>query len=361
VYHKTNTDGSISPQVNSAFPDMKGLVASIHALGLRAGWYLNDCLSYCFRLGDTCGDECNAGDVAAMLEFNFDSLKLDGCSAQHNTSLWASLLASSSVGPRVLLENCHNSGNPTKPIAEGGCPDYHTFRTSTDIRNTYGSWIGNAQSVLPFLADGRHGPTCWAYSDMAMVGVQGDINGASFPPSLTEQRTHYGLWAILSVPITLSLDLSNATTVDRVWPIITNLAVLNVSQSWAGSPGGLFASSSATVTLEHCTPDWDGDKNCTVPEWQAFAKPLGGGSVAVMFLNHGPRALPASFAFSSVPGLTACSTSCSVFDLWQQQGLGSFSGSYTVPALASHDAVFVRLSAPALGPAAAGQRVKERV
>lgn len=83
AYHRSNGDGTISPVVNeSLFPDMGGMVDAIHSLGLSAGWYLNDCLSYCFELGDTCGDECNEGDVAAFTAFGFDSLKLDGCSKQ---------------------------------------------------------------------------------------------------------------------------------------------------------------------------------------------------------------------------------------------------------------------------------------
>ena len=44
MFHSLNPDGkTISPQVdNVVFPDMKGLVDKIHALGLKAGWYLND-------------------------------------------------------------------------------------------------------------------------------------------------------------------------------------------------------------------------------------------------------------------------------------------------------------------------------
>ena len=219
MYHKGNADGSISPQINvDLFPDMAGLVAAIHALGLRAGWYLNDCLSppLCFKSGDTCSDECTPGDVAALNQYGFDSVKLDGCSKQHNISQWASLLNVSSAGPQMIIENCHVSSNPAFPISAGGCPFYHLYRTSTDIRNTYGSFVANAQTVLPFL-DGRHGPTCWAYPDMSMVGVSRDINGQYFPPTLTEQRTHFGLWCILSAPLTLSLDLSNNTAVNLSW------------------------------------------------------------------------------------------------------------------------------------------------
>ena len=57
----------------------------------------------------------------------------------------------------VLIENCHDEQQPAKPIADGGCEDYHTYRASTDIRNTYGSWVLNAYSVQQY-TDGRTGP-----------------------------------------------------------------------------------------------------------------------------------------------------------------------------------------------------------
>lgn len=347
VFHRSNPDGSVSPVVNaSLFPDMAGLIASVHGLGLRVGWYLNDCTSYCFAIGDTCPDDvCDAGDVAAWDAFGFDSVKLDGCSDQKNTSLWAALL--NATGRAAVVENCHNSGNPVTPISEGGCPDYHLYRTSTDIRNTYGSWVGNAQTVAPFAADGRHGPTCWAYPDMLQVGVQGDINGAYYPPTLTEQRTHFGLWCILSAPLTLSLDFSNATAVDAVWDIISNAAAIGVDQAWAGSPGGVFASdSSQNVTLPHCTPNWDGDQNCTVPGYQAWYKPLPGGAAAVFVANHAPAANPSiTVDFAAIPGLPCSASGCryNVTDVWAQAPLGVVNGSYAVPSLASHDSLFLTL------------------
>lgn len=58
--------------------------------------------------------------------------------------------------------------------------------------------------------------------DMAMVGVKGDINGGNFPPSQLEQRSHFGLWCVLSSPLTLSLNLADKQAVDAAWPIITN-------------------------------------------------------------------------------------------------------------------------------------------
>jgi alpha-galactosidase len=161
AYHRSNPDGSVSPVINSTlFPNMTHLVSTIHQMGLLAGWYLNDCLSYCFELGDKCDDKtCSPGDVQAWANAGFDSLKLDGCSSQRDIHYWATLL--NATGTAALVENCNNGQNPTKPIVQGGCPDYHMYRVSTDIRNTYGSFMQNAQYVGPYAADGRHGPSCW--------------------------------------------------------------------------------------------------------------------------------------------------------------------------------------------------------
>jgi hypothetical protein len=65
---------------------------------------------------------------------------------------------------------------------------------------------------------------------MLMVGVTVDINGDFFPPTLEEQRTHFGLWCVLSSPLVLSLNLTNDTAVDAAWPIITNKAAIEVNQ-----------------------------------------------------------------------------------------------------------------------------------
>jgi hypothetical protein len=64
LFHRLNPDGTTSPVVDElAFPDMKGLVKQIHAKGLRAGWYLNDCLSFCLSLSDECpAEQCIPGD-----------------------------------------------------------------------------------------------------------------------------------------------------------------------------------------------------------------------------------------------------------------------------------------------------------
>ena len=164
MYHQANADGTISPVVDKVlFPDMKAMVDKIHGMGVYVGWYLNDCLSYCASLGDQCPPEvCIPGDVKAFIEYGFDALKVDGCSAQHNVSGWAQQIYAAG-NHNMTLEDCGNGPRPTKPIADGGCPDYHQYRTSGDINNAYSSWVSNAQTVAQYATTGRSGPTCWAY------------------------------------------------------------------------------------------------------------------------------------------------------------------------------------------------------
>ena len=224
---------------------------------------------------------------------------------------------------------------------------------AADIRNSYGSWVNNAQTVGPYASTGRSGPTCWAYPDMLMVGVgSGSCSGDSCAngvglPTIVEQRSHFGLWCILSSPLTLSLDLTNATTTNLVWSIITNVDAIAINQAWAGAPGGVFASSASNITLQHCTPLWDGDQNCTLPVTQSWYKPLPNGDAAVFIANHGFDSPSVTVNFSDVPGLLCAATgTCDVFDIWAQAGVGEHTGFYSVLSLESHNSVFLRISAP---------------
>jgi alpha-galactosidase len=356
AYHRTNADGvTVSPVVNTTlFPSLLNLTTLLHSRGLRAGFYLNDCLSYYRELGDTCPDEvCSPGDVAFFAAAGFDSLKTDGCSAQHNMSLWGDLLYATDKGPGLLLENCGTVSPPAPGTLNTSVP-YHTYRISTDIRNSFGSTMQNAQYVQKYVDGGTHGPGLWAYPDMLMIGVTTDVNGPLNMPTLAEHRTHFGLWCVLSSPLTLSIDFSNATNTDLVWPVVSNVLAVGVNQAWAGSPGGRFAEAADNATLEHCTPVWAGDKNCTLPSWQAYYKPLppdpsspSAPRVALFLANLGPTPLDLSLPLSSVPALPcgggAGDCVYAVTDVWAQAQAGQADGVWDVRALAPHDSAFAVL------------------
>ena len=90
-----------TPTVDKAFPDTKGMVDQIHALGLSAGWYLNGC-----KCGERHAlDKNYEGDVRSLAAFGFDGVKIDGCGAQRNQTFYAALMRG--TGRAYTIENCH--------------------------------------------------------------------------------------------------------------------------------------------------------------------------------------------------------------------------------------------------------------
>ena len=104
------------------FPDLKGMNAKAHQLGLRVGWYFGN---YQCRDAMCRGPGCKgpgkdkppwdkeklvAGSVKAVAEYGFDSVKLDsGFPITQNLSLWAQLL--NETGRPVMIENCRECSN----------------------------------------------------------------------------------------------------------------------------------------------------------------------------------------------------------------------------------------------------------
>jgi hypothetical protein len=315
--------------------------------------------------------------VDAAVDFGFDTIKYDGCSEEHNMSLWASLFNGTVKGPGMVLENCNNDNSriPRKGDDLTKVP-FHFYRSSTDIRPTYGSVVNNGQSVLHL--DSGSGPSCWSYPDMLEVGVTAQIlTGQKAPSSprahwgetaifrpgsreyeelaareplppvlnFVENRAHFSMWTVLSSPLTLSLNFSNNEVVDAVWPIITNTEAIAINQAWAGDMGGLVFESAATVVLRHCAWIWAGDPNCTLPVEQQIYKPLPGGAAAVLVMNHGDGTLASNgVKLASVPGLACSPGPCRVRDVNAHADLGPASGTLAVPPLDSHDVFYVVLS-----------------
>ena len=188
----------------------------MHSLGIKAGWYGNNC-----RCRETSNEGWGpsaakhyAGDVNATVLYGFDGIKFDNCGLFKNTAEYAQLF--NHTGKAVMIEQCHWGQGPG--FKGSSCNDYNFFRSSKDIEPNYQSVLTNVHSVVqwqpwsapPGSSRLATGPGCWAYPDMLMVGNLNDF---------TTERTHFGLWCIVSSPLVLSFDVANETTVNRVWPV----------------------------------------------------------------------------------------------------------------------------------------------
>jgi hypothetical protein len=65
--------------------------------------------------------------------------------------------------------------------------------------------------------------------------------------TIAETRTHFGGWAIVSSPLTLSHDVNNNTLTDFIWPVIANPEAIAVNQDYFGFSGTSFKSADGPV------------------------------------------------------------------------------------------------------------------
>ena len=162
--------------------------------------------------------------------------------------------------------------------------------------------------------------------------------------SQTEWRTHWAAWAIVSSPQIIGFDMTDTALVNQVWPIISNQETKEVSQTYYGFSGSQYATAGELVDL--CTPAQraGGVEVCAgAPAVMMMYKPIDAARTAVLLINNAAAPADLTVTFSAVPNLP-CGTSCKVRDIFAQADKGTSSGSFTMPAVASHDSAFLMLS-----------------
>lgn len=240
-FHRWDAAGELLRNVidEATFPDMRAMNEHASKLGLRTGFYNNNCIGKEKNFtGAVDIDAHYRGDVADIEELGFSGTKLDGCGQFRDLERWQALLnetESARRGKFFLIENCH--WGQTVPTLDW-CP-FSFFRTSGDIHPNWARMFENLQSVVPFTGEEPLSrPGCWAYADMLEVGMM---------PSPAEDRSHFGAWVITSNPLILGFDLRDAGVLDRVWGIIANDELIAINQAWAGHPGRLVHSAPLSV------------------------------------------------------------------------------------------------------------------
>jgi alpha-galactosidase len=341
-------------QPNAKFPDMAGLGARIHAMGLKFGLYStpwrgsyeghigssadNEAGTYDwitsgdhspnFRIGGdtarwngekrgnwTMGQVSFAGrDVAQMALWGIDYLKYDWFPNDvAHTEVVADAISHS--GRDIVLSLSNTA--PYDSAADWARLS-NAWRTTGDIRDDWKrvSEIGFGQDRWAAYA----GPGHWNDPDMLVVGLVGwgpKLHASNLTPD--EQYTHISLWCLLSAPLIIGCDIA------RIDPftlgLLTNDEVLALDQDGLGRE--------ATQVVS------DGDR-------VVYAKSLEDGSIAVGIFNRGASASAMTVTWGPWGDLTAVKGPLRVRDLWRQKDLGAFDGKFgaVVP---SHGVVLVRL------------------
>jgi alpha-galactosidase len=333
-------------QANEKFPDMRKLADGIHSLGLRFGIYSTPWTkSYGKYAGGSSENPDGspgasfqaaaprnkgilpyavgrytffAQDARQWADWGVDYLKFDwGPVDTGNAGAMAAALRA--TGRDIVLSLSNNSARNIFGIIPGLAPLAQSWRTTTDINDTWGrvAAIGLSQDPWgPYQSPGHYND-----ADMLVVGYVGW--GAPHPTRLTpdEQYAHVSLWCLLGSPLLIGCDL------EKLDPftigLLTNDEVLAVDQD------PLCAHAKQVAQR--------GDL-------RVYAKPLEDGSWAVGLLNLGPATETVTANWSDI----GVSGTRRVRDLWRQADLGSFEGGFGA-AVSPHGVVLIRVfpAAPA--------------
>ena len=317
---------------NEKFPDMKALADHCHSLGLKLGIYSSPGPRAC---GGSQGSyQYELQDARTWDTWGIDYIKYDWCAY---SEIAPKPDRDALKKPYLLMRECLDQVNRDivfslcqygmgKVWEWGDSVGGDLWRTTGDINDSWNSMagIGFAQKE----ASPYGGPGHWNDPDMLVVGQVGwgpSLHASRLTPD--EQYTHISLWSLLASPLLIGCDMTqlDAFTLN----LLTNDEILAVNQDPKGEQA-------VPVKQEAGVEIW--------------ARTLADGSKAVGLFYTGAQSPVDSFTWDadnqgkqitvtwSDLDLTGKYT---VRDLWRQQDLGSFEGSFTAT-VPYHGVVMVR-------------------
>ncbi len=334
-------------QGNEKFPDMKGMVDAIHALGLKAGIYSTPWVtSYAGYRGGSGDDAAGSwhsasgpdaaktneanhrhgqftferNDATQWAAWGFDYLKYDWNpnDVAHTQAMSVALRATG----RDIVFSLSNSA-PIEHAAEFSRLA-NAWRTTGDIVDAWTKpvpqWWQHSVSDIGFNQDAwvpYGGPGHWNDPDMLVVGWIG-WGDKLRPTKLTpaEQYSHVSLWALLSAPLLIGCDLERLDAF--------TLGLLGNDEVIALNQDALGQSARRVATFDNV---------------QVFSKPLEDGSTAVGLFNLGEVAQSATVSLKRL-GLGSRQQ---VRDVWRQKDVGVAKEHISVT-VGPHNVVLYRLT-----------------
>jgi alpha-galactosidase len=302
-------DASGNLQPNGKFPDMPGLVAYIHSLGLKAGIYSSPAPLTCG--GDPGSYGYEKQDAQAYAAWGFDYLKYDWCGAgkYYPPGSMPTVYANmgqllQATGRPLVYDICSYGWDQawTWGASAGG----NMWRIAPDIRDNWQSMstIG-FHTELGLAQFAGHGH--WNDPDSLEVG-----NGGM---TALEYQTHMSIWAILAAPLIAGNDIRSMDM--ETAAILLNKEVIAIDQDKLGKQGHRIY------------------KNGGAEVW---AKPLAGGGWAVGLFNRDASAQRVTVTWGSL-GLSG---SHHVRDLWAKVDIGFVSDHFSAD-VPSHGVAMIRV------------------
>jgi alpha-galactosidase len=318
--------GFIQPDKEHFPSGMKALADYVHSKGLKLGIYSDAGWKTCGGKPGSRGYEYQ--DALTYAEWGIDYLKYDWCNTNGLKAEGAYLTmreALRQAGRPILFSICEWGDNqPWDWAKDVG----HSWRTTGDISNCFdcvvdhGTW--KSWGVLQILDMQKSlrvhaGPDHWNDADMLEVG-----NGMT----VTEDRAHFSMWAMLTSPLIAGNDLR--TMSKETTAILTNKLVIAVNQDPLGVQG-----------FRHSVRDG-------VEFW---FKPLADGAWAFIALNRNAEPRKASFDWKvevvrdelSKRTLSAQQSGYTLRNLWKNSAAGTTQRALGVE-ISGHDVVMLKLT-----------------
>lgn len=340
-------------QPNRKFPDMKGLVDSLHAMGFKAGIYSGPwAMTYAGHIGSSCSSEDGTyswveegmidgdcmyfdkdgltpkktyfyfgkysfaeRDAHQWAEWGFDYLKYDW--SRHDLYSIREIHDAVSAQKRDIVLSLSNAARIQL------APEYvkyaNCWRSAGDIVDKWPRVVRNGfernSAWAPYC-----GPGHWPDADMLVIGNLGWSTGTLRPTGLTpdEQYSHITLWALQASPLLIGCDL--ATADEFTISLLSNSEVIDINQDILG----------CQATRLH------GDDSYAV-----YVKPMEDGTLAVGLFNLSDALQPLGF----IPKDLGIIGECTVRDVWRQKDVARVDNEKRWETeVAPHGAVLLRLS-----------------
>ncbi len=301
-----DSEGHLLP--NRKFTDLKALADYVHSKGLKIGIYSSpgpyDCAGYPTSYGY---EQQDATDFAKL---GIDYLKYDWCSAEkiyrddQMRAVYQKMGDALEATGRPIVYSLCQYGR--EDVEEWGADaGGNLWRTTDDIRDSWGSMIANVEKQAPFAPFA--GPGHWNDPDMLEIG-NGGMTG-------DEYRTQMSLWVLVAAPLLAGNDLQKMT--EEAKSILLNKEVIAVDQDPLG---------------KQATPDRKGDL-------ETWIKPLADGGAAVGVVNLGSSTRTATIRTSDLQLAGAMTLAR---NLWAHEEVQFVGGMYST-AVAPHATLLFRV------------------